>query len=72
MSHIKSGDLFIGDATSGSIYVDGITAIESDGVGGVLTLQAHQNDKGVSFVNTDSVFNTLTVQADMGLFSLRT
>ena len=56
------------ETTGGSFTVDNISAANSNNIGGILTLQASGNTQTVTFANNDSTFNTLTVNADDGIF----
>jgi filamentous hemagglutinin family protein len=65
--NITSTGLTIGDATSGNITVDGITAAQSNNIAGTVTLNATGNGRSVTFANTGSTFNALSVNADDGI-----
>ena len=59
--------LLLGDSTSGTITVDGISSANSNGVDSILTLSGVRDDAQVNFEAGKSVFNTLVVQADNGI-----
>lgn len=64
LQNITATGLVIGDATNGNITVDGVTAANSNNVSGTVTLNATAAGASVSFVNTASTFNAVTVNAD--------
>ncbi|SCA58626.1 hypothetical protein AB751O23_AI_00010, partial [Chlamydiales bacterium SCGC AB-751-O23] len=67
LSRITSGVTQIGDVTSGSITVDNVAASDSDGISGMLTLDASKDNSTVVFETLASIFNSLTAKADDGI-----
>ena len=67
LQRITSTSLTLGDATNGSITVNGITAANSNNVSGALTLNATLDNASVTFATAASTFNALTVNADDGI-----
>ncbi|SCA58957.1 hypothetical protein AB751O23_BM_00010, partial [Chlamydiales bacterium SCGC AB-751-O23] len=67
LSRIISGATQIGDVTSGSITVDNVSATDSNGIAGMLTLDATKNDSNIVFETAASIFNSLTAKADDGI-----
>ena len=62
-----TGDVTI-ISTGGGITVDNISAVNSNGIGGLVTLQASGDNQNITFANNNSTFNTLTLNADDGIF----
>ena len=67
LGRITAGGLTIGDATNGDITVDGVTAANSNNIAGTTTLNATKSTSQVTFANTASTFNALTVNAGNGI-----
>ncbi len=65
LQKITATGLTIGDATNGNVFVDNITAANSNNVSGTVTINATQAGSTVTFVNNanTSTFNALTVSA---------
>ena len=55
-------------STGGSFTVDNISAANSNGIGGLVTLQASGDNQNITFASNDSTFNTLTLNSDDGIF----
>ena len=67
LQNISSTGLTLGDATNGSITVNGITAANSNNVSGTVTLNATLDNASVTFATAASTFNALTANADDGI-----
>ena len=65
--NITATGLTLGDATNGSITVNGITAANSNNVSGTVTLNATLDNASVTFATAASTFNALTVNGDQGI-----
>ncbi|GJL78563.1 MAG: hypothetical protein NPINA01_15520 [Nitrospinaceae bacterium] len=63
LQNITAGNLVVGDSTNGDINVDGVTAANSNNIAGTTTLNATKSSSKVTFANTGSTFNGLTVHA---------
>jgi hypothetical protein len=61
------GGLVMGSSTNGSISVDGVSALNSDSVTGMLSLVASRDNARVLLTGADSTFNQLCIQADDGV-----
>ena len=64
IQNITATDLNIGGATAGAITVDGISAANSNNITGLVTLTANGAGSTVTFQNTASTFNALSVHAN--------
>ncbi len=62
-----TGDVTI-ISTGGSFTVNNISAANSNGIGGIVTLQASGDDQNITFASNNSTFNTLTLNSDDGIF----
>ena len=67
LQNITAANLVIGDGTTGSITVDGITAANSANIAGTVTLNATKSTSQVTFATGASTFNALTVNAANGV-----
>ncbi|SCA64343.1 hypothetical protein AB751O23_AZ_00040 [Chlamydiales bacterium SCGC AB-751-O23] len=67
LSRIISGDTQIGDASSGSITVNNVSESDSDGISGMLTLDASKDKSSIVFETVASIFNALTAKSDDGI-----
>jgi filamentous hemagglutinin family protein len=61
LGRITASNLVVGDATNGDITVDGVTN------GGTVTMNATKSTSKVTFANSASTFNDLTVNAGNGI-----
>ncbi len=67
LQNITAGNLTIGDATNGSVTVDGVTSANSANIAGTTTLNATKAASSVTFSGADSTFKALTVNAENGI-----
>lgn len=67
LQRMTSTGLTLTNASDSSIIVDGITAANTSAVSGAITLSAITGTLGtISFINTPSIFRTLTATSDAG------
>lgn len=64
IQNISATNLNIGGAAAGNMTVEGISAAHSNNISGLVTLTANGNGSTVTFQNTASTFNALSVHAD--------
>lgn len=64
IQNITATNLTIGDSTSGSMTVAGISAANSNNISGATTLNATAAGRSITFQTTASTFNALTANAD--------
>lgn len=64
IQNITATNLNIGGAATGNMTVEGISAANSNNISGLVTLTANGNGSTVTFQNTASTFNALSVHAD--------
>ena len=67
LQNITAANLIIGDSTTGNITVDNISATNSNGISGTVTLNATADNARIQFSGSASTFNTLTANADDGI-----
>jgi len=63
LENITAANLIIGDSTVGDIFVDNITAANSNKISGITTLNASKSTSAVTFLTNSSTFNALTVNS---------
>jgi len=66
LGNITAGSLTIGNTSNGAITVEGVSSTDSDQFGS-LTLNATASGSSVTFENSDSTFQGLTVNAENGI-----
>jgi len=67
LQNITAANLVIGDATTGSITVGGISQANSNNIAGTVTLNGTKAGSSVTFANSSSSFKTLNVNAASGI-----
>jgi len=67
IQRLTTSGLSIGGMTSGSIYVGGITSVNSATVTGVVSMAAISDDSQVIFSSQEAAFNQVGIQADNGI-----